>query len=207
MEISQRDHFNVSFKLATCSKTSLSASKVSIRSNRIGPQPDESSNMSQTNGSYNLGADFEMKYPLNRNRDMGSTYAEGGLQRWESSEELDLSLHQAARDGDVQVMQKILESITTKKKRKVNELDENNLAPLHYAARYNHLEIAKLLVAHGAVPTKKGDDERPLSTMLLGLRDRGDKIFLQMVVMKGTISSIWVEIDLHAQELHDNLTG
>lgn len=61
-----------------------------------------------------------------------------------------LLILQAARDGDVQVMQKILESITTKKKRKVNELDENNLAPLHYAARYNHLEIAKLLVAHGA---------------------------------------------------------
>lgn len=77
------------FSVPSGSKTSLSASKVSIRSNRIGPQPDESSNMSQTNGSYNLGADFEMRYPLNRNRDM-----EGGLQRWESSEELDLSLHQ-----------------------------------------------------------------------------------------------------------------
>ncbi|XP_071818880.1 transient receptor potential cation channel subfamily A member 1 homolog isoform X3 [Apostichopus japonicus] len=133
--------------------------------------------MSQTNGSYNLGADFEMRYPLNRNRDMGSTYVEGGLQRWESSEELDLSLHQAARDGDVQVMQKILESITTKKKRKVNELDENNLAPLHYAARYNHLEIAKLLVAHGAVPTKKGDDDAtPLHYAARFKRSRGQNL-------------------------------
>ena len=32
----------------------------------------------------------------------------------------------------------------------VNCHDEDSLTPLHYAARYNHLEIVQLLVAKGA---------------------------------------------------------
>ena len=47
-------------------------------------------------------------------------------------------------------MRRYLEQIGSNKRRRVNKLDENNLSALHYAARYNHIEIVKLLIKHQA---------------------------------------------------------
>lgn len=35
-------------------------------------------------------------------------------------------------------------------KKKINLKDEDDLTPLHYAARYNHLEVVQLLIESGA---------------------------------------------------------
>ncbi|XP_033118085.1 transient receptor potential cation channel subfamily A member 1 homolog isoform X1 [Anneissia japonica] len=81
------------------------------------------------------------------------------LKRWESAEDVGITIHQAARDGDVGVMERLLQQLSTNKKRKINALDENNQTALHYAARYNHLPIVTLLVSNGANLHKPGDDD------------------------------------------------
>ena len=43
--------------------------------------------------------------------------------------------------------------------RKIDDLDEKKLSPLHYAARYSNIEILKLLIKHGANPNQAGDDD------------------------------------------------
>jgi ankyrin repeat protein len=55
-------------------------------------------------------------------------------------------LHEAARTGDLKTVRRLLdEGYAT------NFLDTSfGLTPLHYAIRNNHLEIAKLLIEHGA---------------------------------------------------------
>ena len=40
----------------------------------------------------------------------------------------------------------------------LNQLDRDKLSPLHYAAKYGHLETARLLVEQGADVLLKGDD-------------------------------------------------
>lgn len=40
----------------------------------------------------------------------------------------------------------------------VNMLDKNKVSSLHYAARYDHLPIVKLLVKFGANVNIRGDD-------------------------------------------------
>ncbi|XP_078698733.1 transient receptor potential cation channel subfamily A member 1 homolog isoform X2 [Branchiostoma floridae x Branchiostoma belcheri] len=86
--------------------------------------------------------------------------ADGGLRRWESAEALNVSLHQAARDGDEEVMMKILSRFSgNAKRRKINELDEEKLCPLHYAARNNDYQMVKLLVENGANVNRKGEDD------------------------------------------------
>ncbi len=57
------------------------------------------------------------------------------------------------------MMRRYLEQIGSNKRRRVNKLDENNLSALHYAARYNHIEIVKLLIKHQADPGNLGDDK------------------------------------------------
>ena len=43
--------------------------------------------------------------------------------------------------------------------RKIDDLDEKKLSPLHYAARYSNIEILKLLIKYGANPNQAGDDD------------------------------------------------
>ncbi|XP_022100689.1 transient receptor potential cation channel subfamily A member 1 homolog [Acanthaster planci] len=83
-----------------------------------------------------------------------------GLKTSDSTEDLSnlISIHQAARDGATELMSRYLEQIGSNKRRRVNKLDENNLSALHYAARYNHEEIVKLLIKHHADPQCKGED-------------------------------------------------
>jgi len=57
-----------------------------------------------------------------------------------------------AREGDVLLMEKVLERIQNPqlRKKKLNSKDESKLAPLHYAARYSHYEMMKFLINQGA---------------------------------------------------------
>ncbi|XP_064627394.1 transient receptor potential cation channel subfamily A member 1 homolog isoform X2 [Lineus longissimus] len=82
-----------------------------------------------------------------------------GLRRAESSEALNISLHQCARDGNVDNMRRILDQLSPNQiKRRINQHDEDLLSPLHYASRYNHFNIVKLLVDRGANVNDKGED-------------------------------------------------
>ena len=44
-------------------------------------------------------------------------------------------------------------------RKRVNDLDEKKLTPLHYAARYSHVEIIDLLLELGAEINQPGDDD------------------------------------------------
>jgi hypothetical protein len=66
-------------------------------------------------------------------------------------------IHQIARDGDVELFGKLVKLLTPDgARKKVNALDGEKLAPLHYAARYHHLAMAKALVASGADVNVRG---------------------------------------------------
>ncbi|XP_065193226.1 transient receptor potential cation channel subfamily A member 1-like [Sycon ciliatum] len=66
-------------------------------------------------------------------------------------------LHQAARDGMVMELTHILD---TSPMNTTNSLDGNSYAPLHYAARGNHIECVKMLLDNGADANIQGDEER-----------------------------------------------
>ncbi|CAI9718034.1 transient receptor potential cation channel subfamily A member 1 homolog [Octopus vulgaris] len=76
-----------------------------------------------------------------------------------SAEALNLTLHQCARDGDINSTKLILEYLNTQKKlrRNINKHDDNELSPLHYAVRYGNIDIVKLLVENGAHINDPGD--------------------------------------------------
>ncbi|XP_071078636.1 transient receptor potential cation channel subfamily A member 1 homolog [Haliotis cracherodii] len=83
----------------------------------------------------------------------------------DSSEAHNLTLHQCARYGDECNMLTELKNISGHVKEKMNALDDKFLSPLHYAIRYNHLNVVKLLVDAGADPNVKGyEDISPLHT-------------------------------------------
>ncbi|RUS77619.1 hypothetical protein EGW08_014619 [Elysia chlorotica] len=81
-----------------------------------------------------------------------------GLKMPEATETLNLTLHQCARDGDEYNMKILLQNLDSHVRKKVNQYDEDDLTPLHYAARYNHLSVVKLLVQAGANVQMTGDD-------------------------------------------------
>ena len=72
------------------------------------------------------------------------------------------SIFQLARDGDVKGMELLFERLGTPKSRrvigKINTLDENKVGILHYAARYEQLEMVKLIVFWGGDVNIRGDD-------------------------------------------------
>lgn len=82
-----------------------------------------------------------------------------GMKKVESTAEImNLTLHQCARNGDTRSMQILLGNMGGNVKKKINVQDEDNLTPLHYAARYNQLDVLKLLVENHA-DIQAGDDE------------------------------------------------
>ncbi|XP_076466512.1 transient receptor potential cation channel subfamily A member 1 homolog [Babylonia areolata] len=81
------------------------------------------------------------------------------MKKSDSSEVLNLSLHQCARDGDEYNMKILLRQLGHAVKRRINQLDEDELTPLHYAARYNFLPVVKLLVESGADVNRRGEDD------------------------------------------------
>ncbi|XP_065649241.1 transient receptor potential cation channel subfamily A member 1 homolog isoform X5 [Hydra vulgaris] len=69
-----------------------------------------------------------------------------------------LTLHQAAREGQVKLVEQYLK-LYWKDKKKLNEKDEEETTALHYAVRYGHFDIVKTLVAYGAnvnIPGENG---------------------------------------------------
>ena len=60
---------------------------------------------------------------------------------------------QCARDGNVDDLGRLLQSLQYRQKGKqnaVNAKDEKQLSPLHYAARYNQVEAVELLINYKA---------------------------------------------------------
>ncbi|XP_070189192.1 transient receptor potential cation channel subfamily A member 1 homolog isoform X2 [Littorina saxatilis] len=82
-----------------------------------------------------------------------------GMKKSESSEVLNLTLHQCARDGDEYNMKILVRHMGSNIKKKINQYDEDDLTPLHYAARYNFLGVVKLLVENGADVNRRGEDD------------------------------------------------
>ena len=64
---------------------------------------------------------------------------------------------QLARDGNVTDIQILLNSSEDSQK-SVNQLDSKYLSPLHYATKYLHLEMIKLLINYGANVNIQGED-------------------------------------------------
>lgn len=54
-------------------------------------------------------------------------------------------MHEAAQEGTIKTVKYLLN-----KKLTVNAQDANGNTPLHYAAQEGHIEIVRLLLAHGA---------------------------------------------------------
>jgi len=67
-----------------------------------------------------------------------------------------ISLQQAARDGRLDIVKNHIETIGRDKK-KLNKKDSENTTALHYAVRYNHVLIVKLLVESGASVNVQGE--------------------------------------------------
>ncbi|KAJ8315243.1 hypothetical protein KUTeg_007393 [Tegillarca granosa] len=104
--------------------------------------------------------DMEMSNLLNEGGDLPSPEAQGdvpapAMKRVESSELLNLTLHQSARNGDVRSTRILLQTMGGNVKKKINLRDEDDLTPLHYAARYNHLEVLNV----NGIPTSESTDE------------------------------------------------
>ncbi|XP_078001472.1 transient receptor potential cation channel subfamily A member 1 homolog isoform X2 [Glandiceps talaboti] len=118
-------------------------------------------------GQVNMNDDYRERFELggvisNPNNEDGpadEVPPPGDLRRVESAEILHISLHQASRDGDVDLMKRLLANITSNKKKRINMHDDEKMSPLHLAARYNHYHIVRLLVDNGADIHNKGDDE------------------------------------------------
>eukprot|EP00795_Rhopilema_esculentum_P017434 gene17434-9036_t len=67
-----------------------------------------------------------------------------------------ISIQQAARDGRIDIVRSHIEKIGRDKK-KLNKKDIENTTALHYAVRYNHMSIVKLLVESGANVNVQGE--------------------------------------------------
>ena len=59
------------------------------------------------------------------------------------------SFIQAARDGEIEIVRQHIQALV-KDRKKLNRKDQENSTALHYAVRYGHFNIVKLLVESGA---------------------------------------------------------
>lgn len=65
---------------------------------------------------------------------------------------------QLARDGNSEVLSTALARLGEHGRRRINNLDGDKLAPLHYAARYAHTDTIKTLIHAGAEVNIRGQD-------------------------------------------------
>ncbi|KAA0188429.1 hypothetical protein HAZT_HAZT003626 [Hyalella azteca] len=78
-----------------------------------------------------------------------------------------------ARDGDSAMLASAISRLGEHRRGRIDQLDSNHLAPLHYAARYAHPDVIKTLLQAGALVNIRGQDElTPLHCAARGvLRD------------------------------------
>jgi RNA polymerase sigma factor (sigma-70 family) len=75
------------------------------------------------------------------------------------------NLHQAVRDGDL----KRARTLIRKKPERVRQVDAVGNTPLHWAVWGNHLDMARLLIEHGApIDARNGDGRTPGVVALFG---------------------------------------
>ena len=72
-----------------------------------------------------------------------------------SEQERNAYFSQIAREGDLQMLKRVLERIKSEGNSRyiakcINTLDEDGFSALHYAARYNHFSVVKTLIEAGA---------------------------------------------------------
>ena len=69
-----------------------------------------------------------------------------------ADQSIDSIVLQAARDGDVPKIEKLLEKCQNPniRRKKINAGDEVKQAPIHYAARYGHYDTLVFLMKNGA---------------------------------------------------------
>jgi transient receptor potential cation channel subfamily A member 1 len=72
----------------------------------------------------------------------------------------EISLHKFAREGNIKMLQELLQQVQGRKDVFVNSPDAEGLTALHYASRYNHLEAVKLLVEDGEADATIGDSSK-----------------------------------------------
>lgn len=104
-------------------------------------------------------SDMEMETLMDD--DNGEPNDSKGIAKSESvttSEILHLTLHQCARDGDNSSIQLVIDYLAKMKtlKKNLNKHDDSDLSPLHYAVRYGHIDIVKLLIEYGAKINNRG---------------------------------------------------
>ena len=93
-------------------------------------------------------------------------------------EEPYISIHKAARRGDIEAVKKHLAFGTD-----LSAKDENGCTPLHTASNYHQHKIVKLLIAKGAdVNAKDNEDSTPLDLAVYSMVDKIDKLYGSLVV-------------------------
>ncbi|XP_050405831.1 transient receptor potential cation channel subfamily A member 1 homolog [Patella vulgata] len=125
-----------------------------LDSYRTGTNPDFNTSNS---GNMELSNLIDERGSVSDNKEGRGANGEG-LRRSESAEIINLTLHQCARDGDEKNLKILIRHMQHHLKRKINQHDDDELSPLHYAARYNHLSVVKLLVENNADPNDRGED-------------------------------------------------
>jgi len=99
------------------------------------------------------------------------------------SKAANLSLHEAAADGDIEQVKLLISRGAD-----VNEKDSGGKTPLHYASEKGHTEVAKLLISRGAYVNAMSSDRRmspdwrkPLHYAAMG----GHKQTVELLISKG----------------------
>ncbi|XP_048575718.1 transient receptor potential cation channel subfamily A member 1 [Nematostella vectensis] len=73
-----------------------------------------------------------------------------------------VGLHQACKEGQIDVVKNLLRQGSST----INNLDDSGYAPLHYASRYERIQIAELLITHGADINVRTSDDLRMTTPL-----------------------------------------
>jgi len=90
----------------------------------------------------------------------------------------DISIHKAARKGNIEAVKQHLVAGTDVKSR-----DKYGGTPLHFSATFGHKKICELLIANGADVNAK--DGESMMTPLLGAAARGHKEIIELLIAKG----------------------
>ena len=73
-------------------------------------------------------------------------------------ESVELSLHQAAREGALDKIREDVRHLGVDITKVINQLNRENQAPLHLAARYNRANVIEYLIQQGASVDLQGEN-------------------------------------------------